>query len=131
MVSFAVAQSLAGHEHLTVIVTFSLPAIVIVRPCVHIMSRARAPALNLSAAQIACHPRLARGMVKPDSGRIHLVGSEVSFATPSAANAAGVVCIFQNLAKRTALLGVVSAETTHDDRWYDRNSLARGAHSSR
>jgi hypothetical protein len=41
MASFAVAQSPAGHEHLTVIVTFSLPANVIVRPCVLIMFRAR------------------------------------------------------------------------------------------
>lgn len=56
MASFAIAQSLAGREHLTVIVTFSLPAIVIVRPCFQIMSRARAPALNLSVSQVACHP---------------------------------------------------------------------------
>ena len=60
MASFAVAQSLAGHEHLTVIVTFSLPANVLVRPCVHIMFRARAPALNLSVSQVACHPGPAR-----------------------------------------------------------------------
>jgi len=56
MASYAVAQSLAGHKHLTVIVTFSLPATVIVRPCVHIMSPARAPALNLSVSRVACHP---------------------------------------------------------------------------
>jgi ribose transport system ATP-binding protein len=41
--------------------------------------------------------KIIAGVVQPDSGRMHLAGSEVSFATPSAANAAGVVCIFQEL----------------------------------
>jgi ribose transport system ATP-binding protein len=37
------------------------------------------------------------GVVQPDSGSMRLAGHDVSFATPSAANAAGVVCIFQEL----------------------------------
>jgi ribose transport system ATP-binding protein len=41
--------------------------------------------------------KIIAGVVQPDSGRMHVAGSEVSFATPSAANAAGVVCIFQEL----------------------------------
>lgn len=41
--------------------------------------------------------KIIAGVVQPDSGRMRLAGSEVSFATPSAANAAGVVCIFQEL----------------------------------
>ena len=35
------------------------------------------------------------GVVQPDAGTMHLAGNNVSFAAPSAANAAGVVCIFQ------------------------------------
>ncbi|MGY4286227.1 ribose transport system ATP-binding protein [Bradyrhizobium sp. LM2.7] len=41
--------------------------------------------------------KIIAGVVQPDSGRMRLAGREVSFATPSAANAAGVVCIFQEL----------------------------------
>ncbi|CUT10236.1 Ribose ABC transport system ATPbinding protein RbsA TC 3A121 [Bradyrhizobium sp.] len=41
--------------------------------------------------------KIIAGVVQPDSGRMRLAGSAVSFATPSAANAAGVVCIFQEL----------------------------------
>jgi len=41
--------------------------------------------------------KIVAGVVQPDSGRMRLAGSDVSFATPSAANAAGVVCIFQEL----------------------------------
>jgi len=37
------------------------------------------------------------GVVAPDAGRMLLDGREVSFADPAAANAAGVVCIFQEL----------------------------------
>ncbi len=37
------------------------------------------------------------GVVQPDSGTLELDGGAVSFATPAAANAAGVVCIFQEL----------------------------------
>jgi ribose transport system ATP-binding protein len=37
------------------------------------------------------------GVVQPDAGAICLDGTNVSFATPSAANVAGVVCIFQEL----------------------------------
>jgi ribose transport system ATP-binding protein len=37
------------------------------------------------------------GVVQSDSGSMRLAGHDVSFATPSAANAAGVVCIFQEL----------------------------------
>src|SRR6266702_1934443 len=41
--------------------------------------------------------KIMAGVVQPDAGRMRLAGNEVSFATPSAANAAGVVCIFQEL----------------------------------
>src|SRR4051812_32792394 len=37
------------------------------------------------------------GVVAPDEGRMSLEGREVSFADPAAANAAGIVCIFQEL----------------------------------
>src|SRR5579871_6573138 len=41
--------------------------------------------------------KIISGVVQPDAGRMRLGGEQVSFATPSAANAAGVVCIFQEL----------------------------------
>jgi ribose transport system ATP-binding protein len=41
--------------------------------------------------------KIVAGVVQPDSGTIRLGGDLVSFQTPSAANAAGVVCIFQEL----------------------------------
>ena len=41
--------------------------------------------------------KIIAGVVQPDTGTMRLGGSDVSFATPSAANAAGVVCIFQEL----------------------------------
>ena len=37
------------------------------------------------------------GVVAPDKGRMLLEGREVSFPDPAAANAAGIVCIFQEL----------------------------------
>ncbi|MBZ9765988.1 sugar ABC transporter ATP-binding protein [Mesorhizobium sp. CA6] len=37
------------------------------------------------------------GVVAPDEGRMTLDGSEVTFASPAAANQAGIVCIFQEL----------------------------------
>ena len=37
------------------------------------------------------------GVVAPDAGRMLLDGQEVRFADPAAANAAGIVCIFQEL----------------------------------
>ena len=41
--------------------------------------------------------KIIAGVVQPDSGRMRLAGSDVGFTTPAAANAAGVVCIFQEL----------------------------------
>src|SRR6516225_2219928 len=41
--------------------------------------------------------KIIAGVVQPDAGTMRLGGHDVSFATPSAANAAGVVCIFQEL----------------------------------
>src|SRR6516162_1561607 len=41
--------------------------------------------------------KIIAGVVQPDAGSMRLAGKDVSFATPSAANAAGVVCIFQEL----------------------------------
>jgi ribose transport system ATP-binding protein len=41
--------------------------------------------------------KIVSGVVHPDAGSMRLDGREVHFATPSAANAAGVVCIFQEL----------------------------------
>src|SRR5437868_2189287 len=41
--------------------------------------------------------KIIAGVVQPDAGSMRLAGNDVSFATPSAANAAGVVCIFQEL----------------------------------
>ena len=41
--------------------------------------------------------KIIAGVVQPDSGHMRLDRRGVSFATPSAANAAGVVCIFQEL----------------------------------
>ncbi|WP_257170307.1 sugar ABC transporter ATP-binding protein [Bradyrhizobium sp. SRS-191] len=41
--------------------------------------------------------KLMVGVVAPDEGRMTLGGREVAFASPSAANDAGIVCIFQEL----------------------------------
>src|SRR6201990_870718 len=41
--------------------------------------------------------KIIAGVVQPDSGIMRLAEQDVCFATPSAANAAGVVCIFQEL----------------------------------
>ncbi|CAB3754682.1 sugar ABC transporter ATP-binding protein [Paraburkholderia solisilvae] len=37
------------------------------------------------------------GVVQPDEGNMHLDGREVSFASPADANAAGIVCVYQEL----------------------------------
>lgn len=37
------------------------------------------------------------GVIAPDEGRMTMDGSEVTFASPAAANQAGIVCIFQEL----------------------------------
>ncbi|MBC7477512.1 MAG: sugar ABC transporter ATP-binding protein [Pseudorhodobacter sp.] len=41
--------------------------------------------------------KIMSGVVTPDTGRMLLDGQPVSFASPAAANAAGIVCIFQEL----------------------------------
>jgi ribose transport system ATP-binding protein len=41
--------------------------------------------------------KIMSGVVMPDEGRMRLDGHEVNFANPAAANAAGIVCIFQEL----------------------------------
>ncbi|WP_193336889.1 sugar ABC transporter ATP-binding protein [Devosia beringensis] len=41
--------------------------------------------------------KIMAGVVAPDAGRMLLEGREVRFADPAAANAAGIVCIFQEL----------------------------------
>jgi len=41
--------------------------------------------------------KIMAGVVAPDEGRMLLDGQPVSFATPAAAGAAGIVCIFQEL----------------------------------
>jgi ribose transport system ATP-binding protein len=41
--------------------------------------------------------KIMAGVVQPDEGRMLLDGQPVSFASPAAANAAGIVCIFQEL----------------------------------
>jgi len=41
--------------------------------------------------------KIISGVVQPDAGGMRLGGRQVSFPTPSAANAAGVMCIFQEL----------------------------------
>ena len=41
--------------------------------------------------------KIMSGVVAPDQGRMLLDGREVSFADPAAANASGIVCIFQEL----------------------------------
>ncbi|MEO8759014.1 MAG: sugar ABC transporter ATP-binding protein [Devosia sp.] len=41
--------------------------------------------------------KIMSGVVAPDKGRMALDGKDVSFADPAAANAAGIVCIFQEL----------------------------------
>jgi ribose transport system ATP-binding protein len=41
--------------------------------------------------------KLIAGVVAPDEGRMLLDGEPVSFASPAAANAAGIVCVFQEL----------------------------------
>ncbi|OQM74344.1 sugar ABC transporter ATP-binding protein [Manganibacter manganicus] len=41
--------------------------------------------------------KILSGVVGPDEGRILLDGREVTFASPAAANQAGIVCVFQEL----------------------------------
>ena len=41
--------------------------------------------------------KIISGVVQPDEGRMTLDGQDVSFRSPSAANDAGIVCIFQEL----------------------------------
>jgi ribose transport system ATP-binding protein len=41
--------------------------------------------------------KIMAGVVSPDEGRLVMEGREVSFASPAAANAAGIVCVFQEL----------------------------------
>jgi ribose transport system ATP-binding protein len=41
--------------------------------------------------------KIMAGVVEPDEGRMLLDGREVKFASPAAANQAGIVCIFQEL----------------------------------
>src|ERR671924_213779 len=41
--------------------------------------------------------KIMAGVVQPDEGRMMLDGNPVGFANPAAANAAGIVCIFQEL----------------------------------
>jgi ribose transport system ATP-binding protein len=41
--------------------------------------------------------KIMAGVVQPDEGRMLLAGNEVQFARPATANAAGIVCIFQEL----------------------------------
>ena len=41
--------------------------------------------------------KIMAGVVAPDEGRMAIEGREVSFASPAAANAAGIACIFQEL----------------------------------
>src|SRR6185312_7727015 len=41
--------------------------------------------------------KIMSGVVAPDEGRMMLDGKEVSFASPAAANDAGIVCVFQEL----------------------------------
>ncbi|MDN5926639.1 MAG: sugar ABC transporter ATP-binding protein [Hyphomicrobiales bacterium] len=41
--------------------------------------------------------KIMSGVVEPDAGRMMLDGKEISFASPAAANDAGIVCVFQEL----------------------------------
>jgi ribose transport system ATP-binding protein len=41
--------------------------------------------------------KIMAGVVEPDEGRMLLDGREINFASPAAANQAGIVCIFQEL----------------------------------
>src|SRR5215813_9538110 len=41
--------------------------------------------------------KIMAGVVRPDEGRMTLDGNAVAFANPAAANASGIVCIFQEL----------------------------------
>ena len=41
--------------------------------------------------------KIMAGVVAPDEGRMLMDGSEISFASPTAANQAGIACIFQEL----------------------------------
>src|SRR3954454_7788233 len=61
--------------------------------------------------------KIIAGVVQPDSGRMHLAGSEVSFATPAAANAAGVVCIFQELSLMPDLSVADNISIADPPRW--------------
>jgi ribose transport system ATP-binding protein len=48
------------------------------------------------------------GVLQPDDGTMHLDGRQVSFASPSEANAAGIVCVYQELSLIPDLSGLMS-----------------------
>jgi ribose transport system ATP-binding protein len=41
--------------------------------------------------------KIMSGVVEPDEGRMVLDGKEIAFASPAAANGAGIICVFQEL----------------------------------
>ena len=71
-------------------------------------ARCRTPNLSIEAGRIhavlgengagkSTLIKIMAGVVAPDEGRMLLDGEPVSFASPAAANAAGIACIFQEL----------------------------------
>ena len=55
------------------------------------------PILGENGAGKSTLIKIMAGVVAPDEGRMTLDGQPVTFASPAAANAAGIVCIFQEL----------------------------------
>jgi ribose transport system ATP-binding protein len=63
-------------------------------PCGMWISRAAAGRYGAGKSTLM---KIMAGVVRPDEGRMTLEGTPVTFSNPSAANRAGIVCIFQEL----------------------------------
>ena len=68
--------------------------------------------------------KIISGVVQPDEGTITLDGRQVTFPTPQAANAAGIVCIFQELSLMPDLSVADNISITSPPRWL---KMAAGA----
>jgi ribose transport system ATP-binding protein len=74
--------------------------------------------------------KIIAGVVQPDEGRITLDARPVTFPTPQAANAAGIVCIFQELSLLPDLSVADNIGITHPPRRFgliDRRAQRRRA----
>ena len=77
--------------------------------------------------------KIMAGVVAPDEGRMLLDGEPVTFASPAAANDAGIACIFQELSLIPDLSVADNIAISNPPRRFgliDRRARRRGRHSS-